>query len=101
MRNLSPRQRQALHYAPTTLTLCIASISFGALPATALDGIAIYSTAAGLREADAPHLASYHLAVPVVGVTKQNLRDTYNERRGGHLHEALDIPAPRGTQVIA
>jgi murein DD-endopeptidase MepM/ murein hydrolase activator NlpD len=101
MRNLAPRQQQALHYGPALLTLYIASISLGALSASALDGTGIDSNGAGLGEADAQHLASYRLAVPVVGVTKQNLRDTYNERRGGHLHEALDIPAPRGTQVIA
>jgi murein DD-endopeptidase MepM/ murein hydrolase activator NlpD len=101
MRNLAPRQRQALHYALAMLTLCIVSTSFGAMPATALDGIAIDSNGADLGEADAQHLASYRLAVPVVGVTKQNLRDTYNERRGSRPHEALDIPAPRGTQVIA
>jgi murein DD-endopeptidase MepM/ murein hydrolase activator NlpD len=83
------------------LTLCIVSTSFGAMPATTLDGIAIDSNGTGLGEADARHLASYRLAVPVVGVTKQNLRDTYNERRGSRPHEALDIPAPRGTQVIA
>jgi hypothetical protein len=53
------------------LTLCIVSTSFGAMPATALDGIAIDSNGAGLGEADAQHLASYRLAVPVVGVTKQ------------------------------
>ena len=101
MRNLAPRQRQALHYAPAMLTLCIVSTSFSAMPATVLDGIPIDSNGAGLGEADAQHLASYRLAVPVVGVTKQNLRDTYNERRGSRPHEALDIPAPRGTQVIA
>jgi peptidoglycan LD-endopeptidase LytH len=83
------------------LTLCIAWTGAGVMPAVALDGIVIDGRGAGLVEADVQRLASYRLAVPVVGVTKQNLRDTYNERRGSHLHEALDIPAPRGTQVVA
>lgn len=82
------------------LALCIA-IGVGVMPATALDGKGIDGGAAGLVEADAQLLASYHLIVPVVGVTRRNLVDSYNERRGSHLHEALDIPAPRGTQVVA
>lgn len=41
------------------------------------------------------------LDVPVQGVTRPQLRDTYGEARAGHAHEALDIPAARGTPVIA
>ena len=46
-------------------------------------------------------LAERRLLIPVVGVSQQQLRDTFNEKRGGVAHEALDIPAPRGTQVVA
>lgn len=83
------------------LTLCMTCTSLDAIPATAPDDIAVYGNGARLDEADAQRLASYRLTVPVVGVTKQNLRDTYSELRGGYAHEALDIPAPRGTQVVA
>lgn len=41
------------------------------------------------------------LIVPVEGVTKSQLRDTYAEARGGRVHEALDIRAPRGTAVLS
>ena len=41
------------------------------------------------------------LIVPVEGVMKAQLRDTYAESRGGRLHEALDIRAPRGTAVLS
>ena len=41
------------------------------------------------------------LDVPVRGVTRAQLRDTYAEPRSGHTHEALDIPAPRGTEVLS
>src|SRR5450756_544151 len=101
MRSSAPRSCLALHCAPVMLTLCMAWTGAGVMPAVALDGIVIDGRGAGLVEADAQRVASYRLAVPVVGVIKQDLRDTYNERRGSHLHEALDIPAPRGTQVVA
>lgn len=53
------------------------------------------------RDDDAAYLASLQLLVPVTGVQRAMLRDTYNDARGGKRHEALDIPARRGTPVIA
>ena len=41
------------------------------------------------------------MAVPVQGVAARDLRDTYTETRGGRVHEAIDIHAPRGTPVTA
>jgi murein DD-endopeptidase MepM/ murein hydrolase activator NlpD len=46
-------------------------------------------------------LAADQLLVPVLGVKAMQLRDSFNEMRGIVKHEALDIPAPRGTPVIA
>ena len=49
---------------------------------------------------DQPHNGA--LLVPVLGIHARQLSDTFNETRGGkRKHEALDIPAPRGTPVIA
>jgi peptidoglycan LD-endopeptidase LytH len=45
---------------------------------------------------------SITLDVPVSGVIRSQLRDTYDERRGeDRTHEALDILAPRGTPVLS
>jgi murein DD-endopeptidase MepM/ murein hydrolase activator NlpD len=42
------------------------------------------------------------LAMPIAGLTKASLHDTYDEVRGGtRKHEALDILAPRGTPVVS
>lgn len=41
------------------------------------------------------------LRMPIDGVLASSLRDTFSEGRPGHLHEAIDILAPRGTPVYA
>ena len=41
------------------------------------------------------------LAIPVDGVTPVELYPSFADARGGRLHEAIDIMAPRGTPVYA
>ena len=41
------------------------------------------------------------LRMPLAGVDPAKLRSNFNDMRGGHPHEALDIMAPRGTPVMA
>lgn len=45
---------------------------------------------------------SQGLIVPVAGIRPDQLRDTFSESRSqGRVHDAIDITAPRGTQVLA
>ena len=59
----------------------------------------------GAADATSGDLAmlSAELIVPLPGVKAAELRDTFNETRGGgtRKHEALDIMAPRGTPVLS
>jgi peptidoglycan LD-endopeptidase LytH len=50
-----------------------------------------------------PLLARGALLIPVQGIEPSALHDTYSELRGGGTrpHEALDIPAARGTPVLS
>lgn len=41
------------------------------------------------------------ITIPVVGIHRQQLVDTFTAARAGHRHDALDIMAERGTPVIA
>jgi murein DD-endopeptidase MepM/ murein hydrolase activator NlpD len=50
-----------------------------------------------MRDADAPR----PMIVPVAGIERSALRDTFDQVRGSGRHEAIDILAPRGTPVIA
>jgi murein DD-endopeptidase MepM/ murein hydrolase activator NlpD len=43
-----------------------------------------------------------NLLLPVLGIKPSELTDTFNQTRGGtRIHEALDIMAPRGREVVA
>jgi murein DD-endopeptidase MepM/ murein hydrolase activator NlpD len=52
---------------------------------------------------DVEHLRSRGLVPPLPGLDPRRLRDTFDDPRAGgaRAHVALDIPAPRGTRVVA
>lgn len=78
---------------------------------------ATHSEAAGASAAEAQRVAVVRVSIPapeagavpqvdlllpVLGVSEDQLIDTYTQARsGGRLHDAIDILAPRGTPVLA
>src|SRR5204863_2454929 len=44
---------------------------------------------------------SARLAMPIAGIDPSKVHSNFDEMRGAHRHEALDIMAPRGTPVMA
>jgi murein DD-endopeptidase MepM/ murein hydrolase activator NlpD len=78
-----------------------ASEALAALLAACLGTSASAVVGPVVDRSDYEALAAKKLTLPVLGVQASALRDNYSDARGGHIHDALDIPAPRGTEVLA
>jgi murein DD-endopeptidase MepM/ murein hydrolase activator NlpD len=74
----------------------------GAIPAERLDtagaGGPSFPAVSG---SDIDALRAHAPVIPVAGVKSQNLIDSFDDLRGTHRHNALDIMAPRGTAVLS
>src|SRR5262245_49258087 len=80
-------------------SLFFLGFAFGALFIATLVSIAPGRVGAGAAQLE--NLEHDGLAPPITGLRRGDLHDTFNERRDGRPHEAIDIMAPRGTPVRA
>lgn len=76
---------------PASVVPAAAERAMGAAPPV------VSGSAPALQDGDAPR----PLIIPVASVDRSAVHDMFNEVRGNHRHEAIDILAPRGTPVIA
>ncbi|MGK2857657.1 MAG: M23 family metallopeptidase [Thermoanaerobaculia bacterium] len=77
---------------PVEVLAPIATVTATMAPSVQLD-----ERAPSTHDPEAPR----PLIVPVAGVARSSVRDMFDEGRGDHRHEAIDIMAPRGTPVLA
>jgi len=75
------------------------SAAEGDIPKGGAPAIAPAPVPTGLPDLD--ELRRRRLELPVRGIERKTLRDTFAEGRTGHVHEAIDILAARGTPVVA
>ena len=82
-----------------------AAPSLSGAPATALppagETAAAPPAVPGSAGGGVDDLRRRRLLMPVQGVRPEQLQDTFGDARSGHLHEALDIMAPRNSAVLA
>ena len=63
---------------------------------------AVVAPPAAAFGAEVEALRARDLTLPVQGIKREELRDTFNEMRGAsRRHEAIDVLAPRNTPVLA
>jgi peptidoglycan LD-endopeptidase LytH len=73
-----------------------------AVPETSPSSLSSSTTPPTIEADPIAELRDRHLDLPVRGLEKRDLRDSFSETRGStHYHEAIDIIAPRNTPVLA
>jgi len=90
------------------ITWRTAFIAAAAIEVAVVAGVLVYLATTGralvlsVQPREAPKAAERGIAIPVAGVRRAELRDSFHAARsGGRQHLGIDIMAPDGTPVLA
>ena len=93
--DMSPSAQRPLLPAETSPVVAVEPVAAPAVrPLPARGAVAVTGGDVGV-------LRARRLLIPVAGVRAEDLVGSFSEARGGRVHEAIDIAAPRGTPVLA
>ncbi len=88
-------------HVPTARALDEPAPREGSLKAATKQDEPTLTAAVSVTGEDVATLRARRLTIPALGVSASALVSSFNDARSGHRHEAIDILAPRGTDVVA
>lgn len=85
----------------TTVSMPPPMCTLPSAPASPAHGVLPPVPPPAVSQVDVDRLRARSLVIPVVGVAREDLHDSFADVRDVHVHEAIDLAAALGTPVVA